>query len=182
MGRGSSEDVRWVPSGLGVFDRKWIQTMVLCALLHACAAIHGERPPELLEMQDFVDQTARTYGIARALTPTLFTGTAAAISNLPRLTRPIPPIFAAGHLILDRRMLDSPHLPAMIAQALGVRVLGYESHRREWPYVITVTERQASNTKAVEILVRVRKVSEADAVAAMRSYVIALGGDVACHV
>ncbi len=55
----------------------------------------------------------------------------------------------------------------------------YESVYRTLP-TFTLAEIQTANAKAVEILIRVRGLDEAEAVRVMRDYLIALGGRSSC--
>ena len=121
------------------------------------------------------NQTAAAYGIT--MRPTLFTGSAASVANAPPLERPIPISFSSGHVLVHRQMVQSPHLLAAIAQGLGARVLGYESYPAG---SATLTQLQAINAKAVEILVRVRKMDTGQAVRLMADYIAAAGPRTAC--
>src|SRR5438132_7325733 len=114
--------------GEGIMRHRLLVTVFLALVTSACATMQGERPPELLVMQEFADQTSKVYGPRPG--PTLFTGTAESVANRPPLVRPVLLTHSGGHLLVRRQMVDSPYLVPAVAQALAIRANGGESEQR----------------------------------------------------
>ena len=131
-------------------------------------------------MQEFADQTSKVYGHRPG--PTLFTGTAESVDNRPPLVRPVLLTHSGGHLLVRRQMVDSPYLVPAVAQALAIRANGGESEQRRRGFDASPTfplpVLQAANAKAVDILIRVRGLSEPEAMRVMHGYIAATGDQV----
>ncbi len=154
-------------------------TVFVVLVTSACATMQGERPPALLAMQEFADQTSKVYGPRPG--PTLFTGTAESVANRPPLVRLVLLTHSGGHLLVHRQMVDSPYLVPAVAQALAIRANGGEREQRggfdaspTFPLLVL----QAANAKAVDILIRVRGLSETEAMRVMHGYIAATGDQV----
>jgi hypothetical protein len=128
--------------------------------LAACATLTPVQEAELLQVRQFVDDTARVYGLG----------------SVPVVVGTVPGAAAewrSGTIFLGPAILGSPSRDALLAHELGHAVLGHrdlymtsfvapatlgEVSRRHVPLELD------ANAKAVEILVRVKSWSEPTAV------------------
>jgi hypothetical protein len=133
-------------------------------LAAGCLTLTPGQQDRAAEVRRFADATADAYRVSRTRV------TIEAATNLGIGAR-----YRHGHLHLNVRMLGSPHLDAIVAHELGHYLLGHDTlaagvvTQADWQRVQEEREVDA-NTKAVEILVRVKGMTEAEAVQAMVTF------------
>jgi hypothetical protein len=132
--------------------------LMLALACAGCVSLSPQQEDRLAEMQRFADKTTALYRM-----PSI------RISVQPSTNLNIGAIYRQGNVLVNVRMLDSPHLIKLMAHELGHYVLGHDSviqqasSQAEYQRVQERRELDA-NAKAVEILVRVQGLSQPEAV------------------
>ena len=135
--------------------------VALGLLATGCLTLTPGQQDRAAEVRRFADATADAYRVSRTRV------TIELATNLGIGAR-----YRYGNLYLNVRMLGSPHLDAIVAHELGHYLLGHDTLAAgvvtpaDWQRVQEERELDA-NTKAVEILVRVRGMTQAEAVQAV---------------
>ncbi len=133
-------------------------------LATGCLTLTPGQQERAAEVRRFADATADAYGASRTRV------TIESATNLGIGAR-----YRTGNLYLNVRMLGSPHLDAIVAHELGHYLLGHDTltagvvTQADWQRVQEERELEA-NTMAVEILVRVRGMAQAEAVQALVAF------------
>src|SRR5437879_11233879 len=130
------------------------RTAIVFLVLAGCTALAPPRAadPKLQAWQDFADATAKAYGEWYA----------------PRVEYALPNSpyegarWSLGTIYVRGELLDQLNMPLLFAHELGHYVL---EHRSSSPQV-----EMEANAQAVEILVRVRRVDELQALTAFHGY------------
>jgi hypothetical protein len=136
--------------------------IVLLALVAAgCLTMTPEQQARADQIRRFADATAEVYQVPRPRV------TIERATNLGIGAR-----YGQGNVYLNVRMLGSAHLDAVVAHELGHYLLGHDAvapgivTQADWQRVQEERELDA-NAKAVEILVRVLSMPQAEAVQAV---------------
>jgi hypothetical protein len=137
----------------------WRALVAALGLLAAgCLTLTPAQEDRAAEVRRLADATADAYRVSRTRV------TIESATNLGMGAR-----YRSGNLYLNVQMLGSPHLDALVAHELGHYLLGHDTlaggvvTQAEWQRVQEERELDA-NTMAVEILVRVRGMTQAQAV------------------
>jgi hypothetical protein len=128
-----------------------------------CVSLTPQQRDKVADVQKFADATADAYGLFRIPV------TVEPSTNLGMGGR-----YRQGNFYLNVEMLDSGHLTALVAHELAHYVLGHDapmsgSATAEFQRAQELRELDA-NAKAVEILVRVKRMSQPQAVRTMAIY------------
>ena len=127
-----------------------------------CVSLTPRQKDTLTDVQQFADATAKAYGLMRI-----------PVSVQPGTNLGIGGTYRQGNFYLNANTLDSGHLTALVAHELGHYVLGHEPtsgvSMAELLKAQEVRELDA-NAQAVEILVRARGMTQAQAVRTMVVY------------
>lgn len=133
-------------------------SVIAVLIVAGCAALAPARAtdPKLQPWQDFADATAKAYGKWYA----------------PRVEYALPNSpyegarWSLGTIYVRGELLDQLNMPLLFAHELGHYVL---EHRSSSPQV-----EMEANAQAVEILVRVRRVDELQALTAFHGYLLSV--------
>ncbi len=135
-----------------------IARLLLVFTLAGCVSLTPAQQDKVAEMQRFADQATAMYG-----KPSLRI-TIQATTNLN-----IGALYRQGNIFVNVRMLDSPSLTKLVAHELGHYILGHDGFvsqavtQAEWTRGQQQKELDA-NAKAIEILMRVKGLTETEAV------------------
>jgi Zn-dependent peptidase ImmA (M78 family) len=130
-------------------------------LAAGCVTLTPPQQARVAEVQRFADATADAYGVSRIRL------TIEPANNLGLGAR-----YRQGNFYLNVGMLGSAHLEAIVAHELGHYLLGHDTlasgvvTQADWQRAQEELELDA-NAKAVEILVRARGLTRAEAVQVM---------------
>ena len=129
----------------------WVRAVALCLLLWGCVSLTPAQNRALRDAQAFADATTQAYG-------------ATPISVFAGPQEPgVGATFQRGSITLNPSLLASPFLDVLMAHELGHAVLGHEGPvSLRATRVLTQRELDA-NAKAVEIIVRIKGKTEAEA-------------------
>lgn len=129
-----------------------LQWMALCLLLSGgCVSLTPAQYQPLRDAQAFADATTQAYG-----------GTPILVSAEPQDPR-LGAIFQRGSITLNQDLLTSPFLDVLMAHELGHAVLGHEGPVSLKATRVLSQRELDANAKAVEILVRIKGKTEAEA-------------------
>jgi hypothetical protein len=128
-----------------------------------CVSLTPQQRDTVADVQKFADATADTYGLFRI-----------PVTVEPSTNLGLGGRYRQGNFYLSVEMLTSGHLTALVAHELAHYVLGHDapmsgSSTAEFQRVQELRELDA-NAKAVEILVRVKRMSQPQAVRTMVIY------------
>lgn len=135
--------------------------MALALVAAGCLSLTPGQQDRAAEIRRLADATAEAYRVPRVRL------TIERATNLGIGAR-----YGQGNVYLNVRMLDSAHLDALVAHELGHYLLGHDAvvpgivTQADWQRVQEERELDA-NAKAVEILVQVRGMPQAEAVQAV---------------
>jgi hypothetical protein len=132
---------------------------VLGLVAGGCVSLTPRQKDTLTEVQQFADATAAAYGLMR-ISVTVQPGTNLGIGG----------VYRQGNFYLNADTLDSGHLTALVAHELGHYVLGHEpTSGVSMAELLRAQELREldANAKAVDILVRVKGMSQPQAVRTM---------------
>lgn len=139
---------------------KWLGPAFVL-LLAGCVTLTPTQELSVEEIRTFADATARAYGLPR---PYILPG------DFPNAGA----TWQRGTLTVNLSTLRSPNRDAIIAHELGHMVLRHEDRLRATTQLDARREQEQrevdANAAAIEILVRVKGVNEADALRAFHRY------------
>ena len=136
-----------------------LQWLALCLLLSGgCASLIPAEHQPLRDAQAFADATTQAYG-----------GTPIVVFAGPQ-DPALGAFFKRGRITLNQDLLTSPFLDVLMAHELGHAVLGHEG-----PVSLKATQFLSqreldANAKAVEILVRIKGKTEAEALRSVLAF------------
>ena len=135
-----------------------MRAALLALLLAGCATLTAQQATGLAEAKAFVQAAARAYGV---WTPGIVAGPTANEGGY----------YKQGTIFVRNTVLTSPVRDALLAHEFAHYLLGHEPHiihdRHAWQREQEERERQA-NIKSVEILMRAKGISQAQAVQLVR--------------
>src|SRR5262245_4299249 len=141
--------------------RLWLALVpsLLVFVVAGCVSLTPAQKDTVTEVQRFADATAAAYGLMR-IPVTVQAGTNLGIGG----------VYRQGNFYVNANMLDSGHLTALVAHELGHYVLGHEpTSGVSMAEVLRAQEPKEldANAKAVEIMMRVKGMPQAQAVRTM---------------
>lgn len=151
-------------TGCGPLPGRRALVAALGLLAAGCLTLTPGQQEQAAEVRRFADATADAYGVSRTR-----------VTIEPATNLGIGARYRHGNLHLNVRMLGSPHLEAIVAHELGHYLLGHDAvasgvvTQADWQRVQEERELDA-NARAVEILVRVRGMTQAQAVQAVVTF------------
>lgn len=137
-----------------------VSGILLCSLIiiAGCASLTPAQDQALRDAQAFADATTWAYGLGRVRV----------VAESP--SPGVGATFRRGIIALNQTVLTSPFLDVLMAHELGHAVLGHEGPvLLQATQVLTQRELDA-NAKAVEILVRIKRKTQADALWSMLAF------------
>lgn len=139
--------------------RRRLVTVVFAIVIGGCVTLTPQQQETVADVQQFADRTATAYDLPRIR-----------VTIEPATNLGIGGRYRQGNFYLNARMLGSSNLTALVAHELAHYVLGHDplsgSSMAEVQRVQELRELDA-NAKAVEILMRVKGMSEPAAVRTM---------------
>ena len=167
-GRAVAEEPRCLPHArLAVaLPRRLLLVGIAVVLVSGCATLTPMQKDSLAAVQAFADATSAHYKMARVRV------VIEADNNLGIGAR-----YQLAHLYLNVRVLGSPNLTAIVAHELAHYVLVHDLRPvgTSTAELLRAQERREldANAKAVEILMRVQRMTEREAVQTMVKYLTA---------